>query len=135
MTKGYLLPSITDGNEEAGLRRETSPLSAAQMTNGLKLYAAAAGMRQDFSMHSFRSGGAIFQALAGETLASIIQRAFWKRPSTAWRYLRLMQVVAPASESQEMIRGISEEQFRHINGFPLSEQSKSWAVFGKDQLL
>ena len=86
-------------------------------------------------MHSFRSGGAISQALAGETLAPIMQRAFWKRPSTAWRYMRLMQVVAPGSESQEMIRGISEEQFRHINEFPLSEQSKSWAAFGKDPLL
>ena len=135
MTNGYLFPTITNGNEEAGPRRETSPLSAAQMTKGLKLYAAAAGMRQDFSMHSFRSGGAISQALAGETLASIVQRAFWKRPSTAWRYMRLMQVVAPASESQEMIRGISEEQFRHINEFPLSEQSKYWAAFGKDPLI
>ena len=86
-------------------------------------------------MHSFRSGGAISQALAGENLASIMQRAFWKRPSTAWRYVRLMQVVAPGSESQEMIKGISEEQFRHINEFPLSEQSKSWVAFGKDLLL
>ena len=83
-------------------------------------------------MHSFRSGGAISQALAGETLASIMQRAFWKRPSTVWIYMRLMQVVAPGSESQEMIKGISEEQFRHINGFPLSEQSKSWTALGKD---
>ena len=49
--------------------------------------------------------------------------------------MRLMQVVAPGSESQEMIKGISEKQFRHINEFPLSEQSKSWAAFGKDPLL
>ena len=86
-------------------------------------------------MHSFRSGGAISQALAGETLASIMQRAFWKRPSTAWRYMRLMQVVAPGSESQEMTKGISEEQFRDINDFPQNEQSKPWAAFGKDLLL
>ena len=49
--------------------------------------------------------------------------------------MRLMQVVAPFSESQEMTKGISEEQFRHINEFPLSEQSKSWVAFGKDLLL
>ena len=49
--------------------------------------------------------------------------------------MRLMQVVAPGWESQEMIKGISEEQFRHINEFHLSEQSKSWAAFGKDPLL
>ena len=81
MTKGYLFPTITDGNGEAGPRRETSQLSAAQMTKGLKSYAAAVGIPRDFSMHSFRSGGAISQA--GDTLASIMQRAFWKRPSTA----------------------------------------------------
>ena len=83
-------------------------------------------------MHPFRSGEAISQVLAGYTLASIMQRAFWKRPSTAWRYMRLMQVVAPGSKSQEMTKGISEEQFRHINEFPLSGQSKPWAAFGKD---
>ena len=85
-------------------------------------------------MHPFRSGEAISQVLAGNTLAFIMQRAFWKRQSTAWRYMRL-QVVAPGSELQEMIKGISEEQFRHINEFPLSEQSESWAAFGKDPLL
>ena len=92
-------------------------------------------MRQDFSMHPFRSGGAISQALVGVTSASVMQRAFCKRPSTAWRYMRLMQVVAPGSESQEMTNRIAEEQLRHINEFPLSEQSKSWAAFGKDPLL
>ena len=135
MTKGYLFPTITAGAGRTGPRRGTSPISAAQMTRALKTYARAAGERQDFSMHSFRSGGAISQALAGENLTSIMQRAFWKQPSTAWRYMRLMQVVAPGSESQSMIRGISEEQFRHINEFPLSEQSRSWAAFGNEPLL
>ena len=86
-------------------------------------------------MHSFCSGGAFSQALAGITSASIMQRAFWKRSGTAWRHMCLMQVVAPGSESQEMIKRTSEEQFRHINEFPLSEQRKSWAAFGKDPLL
>ena len=57
MTKGYLFPTITDGNGEAGPRRGTSPLSAAQMTKGLKSYTVAEGISQDFPMHSFRSGG------------------------------------------------------------------------------
>ena len=38
MTKGYLFPTITDGNGEAGPRRGTSPLSAAQMNKDLKLW-------------------------------------------------------------------------------------------------
>ena len=60
------------------------PLSVAQMTKDIKSYAAAAGLRRDVSNHAFCSGGAISQALAGETLASIMLRAFWKRTSTTW---------------------------------------------------
>ena len=135
MTKGYLFPTITPGTGKSGPRRGTSPLSAAQMTRSLKTYAIAAGERGEFSMHSFRSGGAISQALAGDDITSIMQRAFWKRPNTAWRYMRSMQVVAPGSEAQSMVKGITEEQFRYINEFPLSEQSRSWSAFGNEPML
>lgn len=37
--------------------------------------------------------------------------------------MRLMQVVAPGGESDGMVEGISEEQYRELNEFPLSEQS------------
>ena len=137
MTKGYLFPTITNGNGKTGPRRGNSPLSAAQMTRSLQAYATSAGKKNNKknSMHSFRSVGAISQALAGEDLTTIMQRAFWKRPSTAWRYMRLMQVVAPGSEAHSMVAGVSEKQFRYINEFPLSEQSKSWSAFGKEPLL
>lgn len=77
MAKRYLFPTTTDGNGESGLRRGTPVLSAVQITKDLKSYAAAAETWRDFSMHSFCSGGAISQALAEETLAFIMQWAFW----------------------------------------------------------
>lgn len=44
-----------DVPERSGPRRGTSLLSAAQMTKGLQSYAQEAGVRQEFSMHSFRT--------------------------------------------------------------------------------
>ena len=68
--------------------RGKAPVSAAEMTHALKSHARAAGEKADFSMHSLRSlrsggGGAITRALRGEDLSCIMERAFWKRPSTA----------------------------------------------------
>ena len=100
------------------------------MTGVLKQRGKDAGIQCPFSMHSFRSGGAVPRALAGEDLKTIMQKAFWKRPSTAWRYKRLMEVVDPGTVGSSMIAGVSEAQHREINEFPLKEQSKSWSAFG-----
>ena len=43
------------------------------------------------------SGGAPIRDLAGEDLPTVVQRAFWKKLGTAWRYLRLMEVLIPGS--------------------------------------
>ena len=95
------------------------------MSLNLKQYVLEAGEHIDFSMHSFRSGGAVSRALAGDSLSSIMQRAFWKNPSTAWRYMRLMEVVSPGSDGNSMVEGVTENQYREINEFTLKEQSKA----------
>lgn len=64
--------------------------------------------RQAFSLHSFRSGGAVSRALAGDSLSTIMQRAYWKSPKTAWRYMRLMEVIAPGLEGTDKIEGVTE---------------------------
>ena len=81
-------------------------------------------------MHFFRSGGALTRALAGEDLPTVMQRAFWKKPSTAWRYLRLMEVLIPGSVENSIVTAVSPEQYREINEFGLSEQSRHWAALG-----
>ena len=83
-------------------------------------------------MHSFRSEGAITRALRGQDLFSIMERAFWKRPSTAWRYMSIMELVSPGAVRNAVVKGILAGQYRQINEFSLSEQSKSWSAFGTE---
>ena len=100
-------------------------MSAAEMTNPLKSHARAAGEKADLSMHSFRSGGAITRALKGEDLSSIMERAFWKRPSTAWRYMRIMEVVSPGAVGNAVVKGVSVEQYRQINDVRIRFHNRS----------
>lgn len=79
MKKGYFPPSMSTNRNSGESVRGSLHLSASQMAMLLEQNAVAAGLRADFSMHSFRSGGAVSRALAGDDLSTIImQRAFWK---------------------------------------------------------
>ena len=98
MTKGYLFPTITEESWGSKPHRRTSLLSATQITKYPRWHSAAENMRHYFSRPPFRSGGAISQALEGEILASMMQRALWKRPSTAWRYMQLIRSITSSSE-------------------------------------
>ena len=100
------------------------------MTKALKVDACNAGERTAFTIHSFKSGGALTRDLAGDDLPTVMQRAFWKKLSTAWRYLRLMEVLIPGSLGNSIVTGVSPEQYREINESGLSEQSRHWAAFG-----
>jgi len=134
MTSGYLFSAISE-KKGGHPKREPKPVTASHMTASLKRYAKAVGLEQEFSVHSFRAGGAISRALAGESMSAIMQRAYWKNPKTAWRYMRLMEVVAPGAGTEGMVEGVSEDQYRQLNEFPLSEQSRSLAAFGDKPLI
>ena len=129
-TQGYLFPRISRRPNTGAPIRGKTPISAPGMTKALKVHARHAGERNAFTMHSFRSGGALTRALAGEDLPTVMQRAFWKKLSTAWRYLRLMEVLIPGSVGNSMVTGVSPEKYGLIDEFGLSEQSRHWAAFG-----
>lgn len=135
MTSGYVFPEISQKDNTRIPIREKKGVTAQSMTLELKKHAQRAGERQDFTLHSFRSGGAITRALAGDSLETIMQKAYWKNPKTAWRYMRLMEVVAPGSGGEGMVQGITEEQYRELNEFSLSEQSRHLAAFGNSPML
>lgn len=63
MSKGYIFPSITKKNHCGQPVRSSVPVTTPQMTKALKVYSDDAGEVGGFSMHSFRSGGAISQTL------------------------------------------------------------------------
>ena len=130
MRPGNLFPRISRRPNTGTPIRGKTPISTPDMTKALTLHARNAGERPAFIMHSFRSEGALIRALAGEDLPTVMQRALWKKPNTAWRYLRLMEVLIPGSVGNSMVTGLSPEQYREMNGFGLSEQSRHWAAFG-----
>ena len=113
LTQGYLFPRISRRpNTGAPIRGKTS-ISVPDMTKALKVHACNAGERTAFTMHSFRSGGALTRALAGEGLPTVMQRAFWKKPSTAWRYLKLVEaeVLISGRVGNSMVTGVCPEQY------------------------
>ena len=130
MTQGYLFPrSSRRPNTRTPIGGKT-PISAPDMTKVLKVHARNAGERTTFTLHSFRSERPLTRALAGKDLPTVMQRAFWKKPSTAWRYLRLMKVLNPRSVGSSMVIRVSLEQYGEINEFGLFEQSRHEAAFG-----
>ena len=131
MTQGYLFPRISRRPNTGAPIRGKTPISAPDMTKALKVHARNAGERTAFTMHYFKSGGALTRDLERENLPTVMQRAFWKKLSTAWRYLRLTEeVLIPGSVGNSMITGVSPEQYREINEFGHSEQSRHWVAFG-----
>ena len=131
MTRGYLFPSITRDAEGGAPIRGKAPMPAAEMTYTLKSVRQARRRHLDAL---FPLGGAITRALRGEDLASIMERAFWKRPSTAWRYMRIMEVVSPDAVGNAVVKGVSAEQYRPSDELSLGEQSKSWSAFGTEPM-
>ena len=105
MTQGYLFPR-SSRRPNTPIKGKT-PISAPYMTKMLKEHACNAGERTTFTMHSFRSEGPLTRALAGEDLPTLMQRAFWKKPSAAWKYLRLMEVLNPGSVGNSMVTGVT----------------------------
>ena len=128
MTQGYIFPR-SSRRPNTPIRGKT-PVSAPDMTKVLKEHARNAGERTAFTMHFFRSEGPLTRALAGEDLPTVMQRAFWKKPSTAWRYLRLMKVLNPGSVGNSMVTGVPAKQYGEMNEFRIFEQSRYWAAFG-----
>ena len=72
MTQGYLYAWFSRRPNTGTPIRGKSPIGGKVP----KMHARNAGERTAFTMHSFRSGGALTLALAGEDLPSVMQRTF-----------------------------------------------------------
>ena len=73
---------LTIPYDEDGALRGSLPVTTATMSSALKHYASVAGETQEFSLHSFRSAGAVSRALAGGSSSTIMQRVYWKSTAT-----------------------------------------------------
>ena len=47
------------------------------------------------SIHSLRAGSAISKILERQSLRKVMYDAYWKSPATAWKYIKLYQVLFP----------------------------------------
>ena len=72
MTERYPFPKISQHRTREYPLGGKIPLSATDMTKALKVYTRNAGEPTAFTMHFFRSGGALTHMLAGEDLPTII---------------------------------------------------------------
>ena len=45
-----------------------------------------------------------------------------------------MEVVSPGAVGNAVVKEVSVEQYRQINEFSSSEQSKSWSAFGTESM-
>ena len=100
------LPAAEHGDTHYG---ENPHISTRYITNALQVHARNAGERMAFTMHSLRPGGVLAGALAADDLPAIMQCAFWKKPNTTWRNIRLMEVLIPGFAGNSMATGVSPE--------------------------
>ena len=114
MTEGYLFPRISQRPNTGTSVRGKTPISAPDVTKAMNVHARNAGERTAFTMHSFRLEGALTRALAGEDLHTVMQRAFWKTPTTARKYLRLIEELIPGSSGNSMVTRVSPQQYRAV---------------------
>ena len=59
----------------------------------------------------------------------------WENPRTASRYMRLVEVVCPATDGDVRVEGASVNQRSEFNDFPPSELSRSGAAFANNPIL
>ena len=130
ITEEYLSSTIFQRRNTGTPITGKTPISVPDRTNALYVHKRNGGECVVFTTHSFKSGEALTSALARDVLLAIMQRAFWKKPSTAWKYLSLTYVLFSGPVRKPTVTEVSPEQYRQIKTFELSQQSRHWAAFG-----
>ena len=123
--QGYLFRSANyDGS------RATGVLKAAQMTASFQAYHRRAGLppahaNTQYTMHSFRVGGAVSRSFAGKEVADIMPLVGWKSTGVAQRYIE-----ATPPHHGEKKRESHEEANMDTDELPtLLEFAKLYAAF------
>ena len=126
LSQGFLFSEIKSDGPLAKARRPAA-LKPSDMTAQLKAHLRAAGMQDKHTMHSFRTGGALAQALADESLQAIMQRVQWKTSRVALHYVDggAAGIAAPVTR-----QGASpEERYRWADAFPKTTECAALAFF------
>ena len=97
------------------------------MTERLRKHMKRANMKVEqgrlvVSIHSLRSGGPLTRMLEGDSLQKVMFEAYWKNPKTAWKYIKLLEVMGPFKYDRS---SISPEEYARLNTLPMNEQ-RAW---------
>ena len=108
-------------------RRLLENIPTDYMTERLRKYMKKAGMEVDqgrlsVSIHSLRAGGPLNKMLEGDSLKKVMFEAYWKNPKTAWKYIKLLEVMGPFEYDRA---SISPEEYARLNTLPMNEH-KAW---------
>ena len=93
LTGGHLFP-VVEPNEGRG----TVALSTPPMAAALQMHLQAAGLPDNYTMHSFRPGGFLSKSLAGTAVDDIKKIGGSKTEQVAWYYSisgRLLSIAPP----------------------------------------
>ena len=78
------------------------------------------------SIHSRRAGRTITKILEGQSLKKMMYDAYWKNPATAWRHMKLFQVLFPFLIKDFAIglqlSALLPEDNATLNSTPLTQQ-------------
>jgi len=105
-------------------RRILANIPTDYMTDRLRKYMKRADMKVDqgrlaVSIHSLRAGGPLTKMLEGGSLKKVMFEAYWKNPKTAWKYIKLLEVMGPFEYDKT---SISPEEYARLNALPMNEQ-------------
>jgi len=136
MSVGFLYTKI-----DANRLRCSEKLSPAHVNARFRFYLDKVGMDNNnqgelkLSIHSLRAGSAISKVLEGQSLRKVMYDAYWKNPATAWKYLKLYQVLFPFKDFGIQLSTLSPEDYSLFNSTPLTQQRRWLQAFpGEDSL-
>ena len=130
MSVGFLYTKI-DGFGARSIEK----LSSAHVNARFRFFLDRVGMDNNnqgdlkLSIHSLRAGSAITKVLEGQSLKKVMYDAYWKNPATAWKYLKLFQVLFPFKDFGVQLSALSPEDYSLFNSTPLTQQSNWLQAF------
>ena len=125
MCSGYLFFNIDNK-----LQPINGKMDSTEMSLNLKKYIKLVGLdlQQDLpvSLQSYRAGGAISKFLDGVPMQKVMSDAIWKEPKTAWKYMKILQVLKPFQSTTPVF---TPEMYHVANTLPLSVQASWWQAY------
>ena len=89
--------------------------------------------RRSYALYPFLASRKRNHETPGRTIPQkVMYDAYWKTPSMAWRYIKLLQVVFPFKDFGVEMDAISPEDYGTLYSTPLTQQGKWFQAFASN---